>query len=90
VPEDCVGEGTTAAGVVAEVVGAGIGAVGDGDGLCMQVHAGLGAGVVGGGVGWWCRHPHVGVGAGEVGAGGVGTGALGDGVLVPSLGAAAG
>ena len=55
--EECVAEGTTAAGIGAEGLGAG--AVGDGVGLCMHVHVGLGEGVVWGLSRWWCMHPHV-------------------------------
>ncbi len=74
-PEDCVAEGTSAtAGVVAEAVG--VGAAGDGVGLRMHVHVGRGAGVVGGGVGWWCLHPHLGVESGAAGDGAVASGVL--------------
>ena len=82
--EECVAEGTTAARIVAEGLGAG--AVGDGVGLCMHVHVGLGAGVAGGWSRWWCLHPHVEVGSGVVvdsaADGVVGDGVVGAGVLV--------
>ena len=61
--EECVAEGTTAARIVVE---------------------GLGAGVVGGGVGWWCLHPHLGAGSGAV-VGGVAVGVVADGLVADGV-----